>query len=213
MRIFKKSFKYWTMHYLINRALEIIYIKTRPNEPWLTKQANSILMFLLKKTDRGLEWGSGRSTIWFAKRVAHLTSIEHNKEWYERIFSKLKNEHIENVTYLFCETEEQKESNSNCEYVRIVDRFPNNSLDFVVVDGIYRDYCAYLVVDKICPGGVLIVDDVHRYLPSNSIAPHAILANGEPASLVWKDFKKLVKKRRCIWTSNGVHDTAIFIKS
>ena len=212
MKIVKKSFKHWTIRYLVNRVLEIIYIKTRPNEPWFTKQANSILMLLLKKTDNGLEWGSGRSTIWFAKRVARLTSIEHNKKWYEIIASRLRNEHIENVTYLFFETEEQKDLNYNCEYIRIIDKFPNNSLDFVRVDGIYRDLCAYSSVDKICPGGLLILDDAHRYLPSNSIAPYAIPINGEPASLIWKDFQKLVKNWRCIWTSDGVHDTAIFIK-
>ena len=212
MRISKKSFKHWTIRYLINRASEIIYIKTRSNEPWFTKQANSILTLLLKNTDVGLEWGSGRSTIWFAKRVAHFTSIEHNKKWYEQISLKLKNKHIENVTYLFFETEELKDIDYNYEYVKIVDRFPNNSLDFVAVDGIYRDYCAYSAVDKIRPGGLLILDNANCYLSSNSIAPNSIPINGESASLVWKDFKELVKNWRCIWTSNGVYDTAIFIK-
>jgi hypothetical protein len=212
MRILKKSFKHWTLHYLINRALEILYIKIKPNEPWFTKRANFILPLLVKKTDIGLEWGSGRSTIWFAKRIAHLTSIEHNKEWHEIIFSKLQNEHIKNVDYLFIQTEELKDTDGNGEYVRLIDRFSNNSLDIVVVDGIYRDLCAYSAIDKICPGGLLILDDVYRYLPSNSIAPYSIPVNGEPVSLIWKDFKKLVKNWRCIWTSDGVHDTAIFIK-
>jgi len=44
------------------------------------------------------------------------------------------------------------------------------------------------------------------------LIPYAILINSESVYLIIKDFQKLVKNWRCIWTSDGVHDTAIFIK-
>jgi hypothetical protein len=45
-----------------------------PDVPWLTRQAVEILEDWLKPGYVGLEWGSGRSTLWFARRVSHLTS-------------------------------------------------------------------------------------------------------------------------------------------
>jgi putative heme iron utilization protein len=48
-----------------------------PNWPWLTKEAILLLERLLRPDDIGLEFGSGRSTIWFAERVEKLISIEH----------------------------------------------------------------------------------------------------------------------------------------
>ena len=39
--------------------------------------------------DTGLEFGSGRSTRWFAARVGALTSIEHDAAWHARVASSL----------------------------------------------------------------------------------------------------------------------------
>ncbi|MCK5642361.1 MAG: hypothetical protein KAJ19_16255 [Gammaproteobacteria bacterium] len=51
-----------------------IWIRMHPDVPWLTRQAVEILEDWLKPGYVGLEWGSGRSTLWFARRVSHLTS-------------------------------------------------------------------------------------------------------------------------------------------
>ena len=47
--------------------------------------------------DREAEFGSGRSTVWFAERVATLTSVEHDERWYEAVSAKLKERRLANV--------------------------------------------------------------------------------------------------------------------
>ncbi len=108
-----RFFRYWTPLCIFNNFMVFLDQRKNPDHPWLTKQANSILSTLLKQTDEGLEWGSGRSTFWLAQRIKHLTSVEHDKEWYEAVSSKLKAANISNVNYLLCKVTEEKTKESN----------------------------------------------------------------------------------------------------
>jgi predicted O-methyltransferase YrrM len=173
----------------------------------------SILSSLLRTTDKGLEWGSGRSTLWLARRVAHLTSVEHNPVWYERIKKKIKDRRMNNVTYLFREDPES--------YIDVIESFPKSSLDFVLVDGGPRNICANRALEKIRLGGLLILDDAHKHLPCDSHTPKARTNEMGPScapgweqieGLKWSDFLMQIKNWRCIWTSDGVTDTAIWVR-
>ncbi len=209
-----RSFRHWTPLYIWNRLNEIAYHKMYPEHPWLTKHASLILSSLLKETDIGLEWGSGRSTLWFAQRVKKLTSVEHNKNWYDKILKKLQEDKLNGkVDYIFIPSKENKvhESGLNDPYVRIVDKFDNISLDFALIDGIFRSSCTLAVLDKIKYGGILIIDNANWFLPSNSISPNSV--RGKPISEEWGKFITLVQNWRVIWTSSGVTDTAIWIKA
>jgi predicted O-methyltransferase YrrM len=201
-----RAFKHWTLHYLIDRTRERAYRLTHPGLPWLAPLAIQLLEAYLKPTDAGLEFGSGRSTLWFARRVASLTSVEHNPVWYRTISDALKTGGIRNVCYQLIE------GGSNPAYAQAAEGFADNSLDFVLVDGIQRDDCANAVRSKIRPGGLLILDDAHRYLPSDSIAPYARRPDQGAASPAWQQFLEAAAAWRCLWTGNGVSDTAIFIK-
>ena len=55
----------------------------------------------LNKTDTVLEYGSGGSTTHFSKYVKHYYSIEHNKEWYEKV--KNESNDISNLSYSISE--------------------------------------------------------------------------------------------------------------
>ena len=44
-------------------------------------------------------------------------------------------------------------------YARVLEEFPDASLDFVLVDGIFRNYCAVGSVSKVKPGGLIVVDN------------------------------------------------------
>jgi predicted O-methyltransferase YrrM len=46
---------------------------------------------------KGLEFGSGRSTLYFSKRLDELYSIEHHQEWYEKVNNMLKSKGINNT--------------------------------------------------------------------------------------------------------------------
>lgn len=206
-----RSLRHWSLAYIINRTKELIYQKSHPDHPWLTKSANLFLQSFLRNSDIGLEFGSGRSTIWLAKRLAFLTSVEHDKFWYSKINYLLQKDHPSNVKYILC-PENYEIMDQKIKYVKVADLFPDNSLDFVLIDGIYRDLCANAVLDKVRYGGILVVDNVNWYLPSHSISPDSRSISDGPASQEWGEFLFQVKSWRCIWTTSGVSDTAIYIK-
>ncbi|MBN1294118.1 MAG: class I SAM-dependent methyltransferase [Candidatus Latescibacteria bacterium] len=192
--------------------MEIYYHKTFPDDPWLTKSANKILRSYLKKTDIGLELGSGRSTIWFAKRTKHLTSVEHNEVWYRKVSQAIKKSELQNIDYHLIHSDLSDEKGENTAYVRLINRFNDNIFDYVLIDGIYRDFCTLNVLGKIRPGGVLIIDNVNWFLPSESCSPcsrtYKLGAKGE----IWDRINITISDWRTIWTSSGVTDTALFIK-
>jgi predicted O-methyltransferase YrrM len=176
-----------------------------------------LLENLLKPTDQGLEWGSGRSTIWLAKHVAHLTSVEHDSAWFERVREHLKDEQLKNVRSLLFVVEKEnikevESANAKTPYVDAVDNFPENSLDFVLIDGICRGACANRVIKKIRSGGILVLDNANWFIPYRSTSPDSRTIQDGPATSEWSDFLKKVQNWRRIWTSNGVTDTAIWFK-
>lgn len=204
--------KHWRPSYLCNRLRSACYDWFNPGQPWLTKYANQILSSILKNTDKGLEFGSGRSTVWFAKRSAALVSIEHNPEWFASVKNDLVNQRISNVTqYLFNEDENIIPSGSS-RYVHILDGFEPATFDFVLVDGIFRSSCAISSIRVLRPGGLLILDNCNWYLPSDSCSPNSRAMADGPVSEEWSRFLALTNDWRRIWTSDGVTDTVIFMK-
>ena len=60
---------HWTPRYVVNRVAWFVYERRNMDKPWLTPRAVELLSELILPTDTGIEWGSGRSTAWFAKRL------------------------------------------------------------------------------------------------------------------------------------------------
>ena len=83
-----------------------------------------------------------------------------------------------------------------------------------MVDGDFRGECALAALPKLKLGGVIIIDNVERYLPHEkpSCSPNSRSLNDGCESDSWSCFKDLVDGWRSIWTSNGVCDTALWIK-
>jgi predicted O-methyltransferase YrrM len=213
----KRSFKHWSPAYLFNRLRERLYRRLHPDLPWLSPEAVRILSENLRPSDVGLEFGSGRSTIWLAQRVGFLTSVEHNPEWHRRVSVQGRRLGLTNLTCLLVPRESQAaidpaRSLPGGGYARAAERFADGSLDFILVDGIYRDACANASLGKLRSGGLFILDDAHRYLPSESTSPYARSLEEGPASPAWAQFYETVRSWNRQWTSNGVSDTVIFYK-
>jgi predicted O-methyltransferase YrrM len=163
-----------------------------------------ILESWLKPGDRGIEWGSGRSTVWFAGRVGSLVSVEHSPDWYRRVSAELKRKGLQNVEYYLCEDER--------EYCSVADKFPRESFDFCLVDGLSRDCCALAAISLIKPGGIVIVDNFNRYLPTRSRSPFSRNPEEGPYTKQWADYLDEVERWRRIWTTNGVSDTGLWVR-
>ncbi len=190
----------------------MLYERAHPEDPWLTPAAIRLLTTLLHHEDRGAEFGSGRSTLWFAARVAALTSVEHDLRWHEAVTAQLKERGLGNVEYILAPGDQPVKHGGGSAYARTALAFPDASLDFALVDGHYRDYSAKFVLPKLRPGGMLIIDNVNWYLPSRSKAPNSRTFTQGPLTAVWAEVGRELTGWRTIWTSSGVWDTAIFIR-
>ena len=126
------------------------------------------------------EYGGGSSTLWLAERVKSVTTVEHDAGWFTRIEQKLGEQGLTNCVVLFREPENvetappatangdgigylsQKCPGSFAAYVQAIDQFPDDSFDFVFVDGRSRAACLHHAARKVRPGGLLILDDSNR---------------------------------------------------
>jgi hypothetical protein len=200
-----------TPRYLLDRFRLSLSQRRAPGSPWLTADAITVLNTALRKDDNGLEHGSGASTIWLARKTNHLISIEHSLEWYKRVNQGIESEGLKNVACRYIPASQQLVDDPYREsYVEADPTISPASLDYVVVDGWYRDECAVRAVELLKPGGILILDNANWFLPHATRSPFSVAT---PASALWSDFSALVAHWRLIWTSNGVWDTALWFKT
>lgn len=202
--------KHYTLTFIYNRFKQKIYEIKNPDTPWMTSQSIKLLDQLITKDDNGVEYGSGRSTFWFAQRCKHLTSFEHNEIWFEIVNKKLSLLRNLNVIY---KLKELNDNPLNSEYYKSIDSFKDLTLDFVIVDGKYRDIVALKAINKLKMGGLLILDNAERYLPNNLNVPESISNDMENVEANWGKFINKVEKWRKIWTTNGVTTTLLLIKT
>jgi predicted O-methyltransferase YrrM len=177
-----------------------------PNVPWLTEDMIKILASCLRKTDIVLELGSGRSTTWFSPRVGSLISVENNEGYYRKVASQLAKLSCKNVNLVHISTKK--------DYIGVITQLPDMGLDLALIDGKYRDESTMAVLPKLKSGGLLVIDNCDRYLtPANEHVRNTI-GLGRPAkvSILWKQIKSELMSWRCIWTTNGVCDTVLYIK-
>jgi hypothetical protein len=85
-----------------------------------------------------------------------------------------------------------------------------------LVDGVtrLRADCALACVAKLKPGGVLIVDNPNWFIPRSpkSRAPNSRGPVAGYASVAWSEFARQTADWQCIWTTNGITDTALWLK-
>ena len=174
--------------------------------PWFTARAITLLEELLQDGDRVLEFGSGRSTIWFAKRCSHVLSIEHDSRWFASVQGRLSS--FDNVDYRLKSLHAQ--DGHVPEYVDFLNSVPDGSFTILVNDGRLRGLVARYSFDKVAPGGIFVVDNAERYLPNTFAVPSSrglSAADGD-----WLEFQERTRSWRKIWTTNGVTTTLLLFK-
>lgn len=207
-----RPLRHLTPRYVYSRVRQMRYERAHAADPWLTPDAIALLRSLLRRDDVGVEFGSGRSTIWFAQRVAALTSVEHDEQWHHTVSARLKEIGLDNVDCILAPEDQPVERGGESAYARSALAFADHSIDFALVDGHYRDFSAKFIMPKIKPGGMLIIDNAHHYLPCQSRSPNSRTVTLGPPTPVWAAVWHELAQWRKIWTSSGVWDTAIFIK-
>jgi len=121
--------------------------------PWVTYSFIDFISDRLNKNMDIFEYGCGNSTLWYAQKVNSVTSIEHDKEWFE----KIKNSMPKNVNIYYKELRER-----GGEYSKFSESLEQN-FDMVIVDGRDRVNCIKNAINSIkMDKGVIILDDSER---------------------------------------------------
>ena len=195
--------KIWTPRYVKNRIRLAIRQKLYKEHPWLVLDSVNFMENYLKPQDRGLEWGCGRSTVWFAKRIGVLTSVETDKTWHGLVSSKLADAELVNVDLHLVSKDDPEE------YLKPASVLAYESLDFVLVDGQHRHLAVTTSLPLLKKGGILIIDNINWYIPSPfGFAPASV----KDVLPEWSGVFSLLKSWRCFWATDGVTDTAIWFK-
>lgn len=151
------------------RRRQARFEQDNPDTPWFVPAAIQHIEQALRPDFRGFEWGCGRSTMWFARRVNHITSVEGRRSWFEEISRQLAANNLRDRVTL-CLAEVTTEHNFIAEevnrYAGAIDKIADGSLDFIVVDGHFRDACLQRIGQKLRPGGLLIIDNT-EVIPKN----------------------------------------------
>jgi hypothetical protein len=162
----------------------------RNPQPWLVFDAINYLDQIAMRGWRVFEYGSGGSTLYWLRRGALVTSVEHDAAWYERV-----RRHIPrgaSLDYRLVQPEPvdppltdpdpadpsayisihyPQEGRSYRRYAAQIDAFADDSLDLVLIDGRARTSCLAHAAPKLRPGGLLILDNSERaYYTSRNAA-------------------------------------------
>jgi hypothetical protein len=171
------NISYWIRrpHLIVPRVRYWVWERANADKPWICRGAIEFLDRVLSGQMRGLEFGSGRSTAWFAKRLRSLVSVEHDAAWHRSVSDKLRSAGLNNVDYRLipldhaADTPEQSTYSPRPRYVAVAEEFAEGSLDLVVVDGHYRTHCIAAAVPKLARGGYLVIDDLNLWPTSQAL--------------------------------------------
>ena len=122
----------------------------RPELPWIAYSAIRRLRRFLTPQSRVLEFGSGMSTLWYAKRAGTVCAVEDNREWYEKIDKVIRGKNLANVTYRLADNENDYSAFLNDDAA---------GFDLIMVDGSWRSGCIAKSAHLLKPGGMLYLDD------------------------------------------------------
>jgi len=157
--------------------------------PWIHRDVTNFLQEKIDKNTKILEFGSGNSTIYFSKLTNNLISIEHNKDWYNKIKPQLNSSvkyilsYVDYVPHL--PTDKKFYNCDTIEELLEAD-IPDEYFDIIIIDGIDRVNCAYGSVNKLKKGGVLILDDSNRIQHSLEIGDGSYM----PIKLLTKEWEE-----------------------
>ena len=119
--------------------------------PWVTYSFIDFIKERLNPQLTVFEFGSGSSTYFYAKHACIVVSVEHDKEWYDKIISTKP----ENAEMIYCELV------TNGEYCRMPVKL-EETFDVIIVDGRDRVNCCKQAVNALSESGVIVLDDSER---------------------------------------------------
>jgi SAM-dependent methyltransferase len=134
--------------------------------PWFSYAAIDFLENHLQPHMSVCEYGSGGSTLFFAKRTKSVFSIENDPKWFDLVIRRLQAQSFSNVTLQLHPFDFKKAD--GFDHSAYLHAIPDGRFDVIVVDGSeewvpVRPTCFQKAEARIKPGGIIVVDDSWRY--------------------------------------------------
>lgn len=140
---------------------------TRAAIPWLGYRATRRIAQIIRPGTRVLEFGAGRSTIWFARRGAEVLSVETRAEWMSLVEGWLAEIPGHKVKIVHAEPPYRS------------DILAGQEFDFALVDGEARDSAMRLALPAVRPGGYVYLDNADVQDAAHRTARDLVLASGK----------------------------------
>ena len=135
--------------------------------PWYSYPAIHFLSSINWEDCRVLEFGSGYSTLWWAARAGHVTTIEGDPEWFRVVQSK--GGQFPNVRAIF-----RDDHLAHARAPLLLDE----NFDVVVVDGGDRYLCAESAAQVVASDGLIVLDDSEGFWGQEGTYPIIELLQG-----------------------------------
>jgi hypothetical protein len=119
--------------------------------PWVTYSFIDFITTRIKKEHTIFEFGSGNSTYFYAKHAGLVVSVEHDKEWFDKIVGTKP----ENSEMIYCELIRDGD------YCRMPIKL-EEKFDIIIVDGRDRVNCCKQAIGAVSENGVIVLDDSER---------------------------------------------------
>jgi hypothetical protein len=157
-------------------------------EPWFTFAAVKQLEKIVRPTHSVFEYGSGDSTIWWARRVGRVVSVEHNAYYFAAVVGRLPENvechrvprttkgaaevEIDDMTKRFLADGQFPTfgDRRDIEHGLVSEGFYSYAMtpmgrkfDIVVIDGMARSLCAFLAPRYLNDDGIVIFDNSDRW--------------------------------------------------
>lgn len=153
--------------------------------PWISYFAINYIERYLSSEMKVFEFGGGGSTLFFAKRVKKLVTVEHDSTWFkdldvlvrtkgdcswngfliegkQQLVSDVEmGQDIANPDH-YCSDDVASEGLSFYEYASKIDSYPDGYFDLILVDGRSRPSCLKHAIPKCRSGGLLVLDNSDR---------------------------------------------------
>ncbi len=122
--------------------------------PWYTYPAIEYLNNINFSEKSVFEYGSGNSSIYWSNKAKDVISVEHDKDWFEKVKNSIK----DNQTLLYKE--------DSYEYEKSIE-LTIKKFDVIIIDAIRRDLCAKTIINHLnitsTEGYLIILDNSDWY--------------------------------------------------
>jgi len=173
--------------FAVHDAADLVHLDV----PWWTYGAAARVaehLAALGGRARVFEYGSGASSVWLARRAAHVTSVEHHPGFAALVRALARDAGVaarldlvevgptRSDAPVAPSGRRGEEGLDYAAYVAALDAVPGD-LDLVVVDGRARAACVEAAARRLAPGGLVLLDDSQRpryasALASSGLAVH-----------------------------------------